>query len=201
MGKPGDRNWKDFVGPASRWDVQAAHQFTLLVKHGLRGHHRLCDVGCGSLRAGRLFIPYLDLGCYYGIEPEDWLVREGLARFVGDMRDYRIPQFITERRDFPLQDFGVQFDYVLAQSIFSHADPNQVKLCLRNAAKCLAPGGQILANWAEGKDFTGEGWQYPRSVFYSTSFMHTTGKACGLKLVTTQHETLDLKGQWGIWRK
>lgn len=201
MGKPGDRTWKDYVGPADRWDKQAAHQFTLLVKQGLRGRHRLCDVGCGSLRAGRLFIPYLDRDCYFGIEPEGWLLTEGLDLHVGaQLMANRRPHFLVGR-DFPLQDFGVEFDYVLAQSIFTHASQDQIRDCLRNAAECLAPDGQILANWAKGKDFTGEGWQYPHSVFYTTDFMRAAGKAAGLKLVTTCHDTLGLKCLWGIWRK
>jgi hypothetical protein len=160
-------------------------------------------VGCGSLRAGRLFIPYLDRGCYFGIEPERWLLLDGISLHVGaGLRIRREPRFITGRRDFPLQEFGVQFDYVLAQSIFTHAAPEQVKQCLRNAAESVAPDGQILANWQEGpKDSELREWRYPGCVNYTTDFMHTTGKACGLKLVTTQHEALGLPGRWGIWKQ
>ena len=203
MGKPGDHNWKDFVGLASRWDMQAAHQFTLLVKQGLRGHHKLCDVGCGSLRGGRLFIPYLGGGCYFGVEPEAWLLGEGLLHHVGaQLLAQRSPMFITDRWDFPLQEFGTQFDYVLAQSIFTHAAPEQVKQCLRNAAECLAPDGQILANWQEGPtDSEVEEWQYPHCISYTHSFMREAGKEAGLKLVTEFHEALGLRGLWGIWRK
>jgi hypothetical protein len=203
MGKPGDLNWKDYVGPAERWDTQAAHQFTLLVKHGLRGRHRLCDVGCGSLRAGRLFIPYLDLQCYYGIEPEGWLLEEGIKHHVGYSQvAIREPRFITSRRDFPLQEFRVKFDYVLAQSIFTHATQDQVKLCLCNAAECLAPGGQILATWQKGpKDSERGEWRYPGCVSYTTDFMHAAGKAAGLKLVTEHHGALGLRGLWGTWRR
>lgn len=203
MGKPGDRTWKDYVGPAAWWDKQAAHQFTLLVKQGLRGHHRLCDVGCGSLRAGRLFIPYLDRDRYYGIEPEHWLLEDGIRLHVGeDLVAQRQPRFITGRRDFPLQAFSVEFDFVLAQSIFTHAASKQIKICLRNAADCLAPDGQILANWQLGPiDSNLEEWCYPGCVDYTPNFMRAAGKAAGLKLVTIRHEALGLPSLWGIWRK
>lgn len=198
----GDRNWREFVGPADRWDKQAAMQFTTLVCFGLRGHHRLCDVGCGSLRAGRLFIPYLDRDCYYGIEPEEWLVNEGLWNHVGeDLERLRHPDFITGRHDFPIGEWGVAFNYILAQSVLTHADPDQVRLFLAQSGAALAPGGIILATWAEGKDFTGTGWQYPRSVYYSDTFMRMAGEAAGLRFEQHHNSVLGLKGNWGVWRK
>src|SRR5262245_46565510 len=48
---------RDFVGPVERYDIVAAMMFSLLAALGLRGHHRLLDIGCGSLRVGRLLIP------------------------------------------------------------------------------------------------------------------------------------------------
>ena len=43
-------------------------QFDYLVKHGLQPGDRMLEIGCGNLRAGRLFIDYLDPGNYYGID-------------------------------------------------------------------------------------------------------------------------------------
>jgi SAM-dependent methyltransferase len=193
------------VGPAARWDTQAAFQFISLVSLGMRGHHRLCDVGCGSLRAGRLFIPYLGPGCYYGIEPETWLLDEGRELHVGrDLEAQRSPQFIAGRRDFPVAAFGVYFDYVLAQSILTHADQEQVQEFLGNAAQALAPGGCIVANWQEslsGCDFEGRGWQYPSCVPYTEAFMRRAGEEAGLKLWRHRVAAADLICSWGVWKK
>ena len=52
-------DYREYVGTSERYDIGGAIQFNLLTTLGLREHHRLLDVGCGSLRAGRLFIPYL----------------------------------------------------------------------------------------------------------------------------------------------
>ena len=43
-------------------------QFDYLVSHGLKPGIRLLEIGCGILRAGRLFIDYLEPGDYYGID-------------------------------------------------------------------------------------------------------------------------------------
>ncbi len=199
----GDRNWREYVGPAGRWDSQAAMQFTTLVGFGLREKHRLCDVGCGSLRAGRLFIPYLEAGSYFGIEPEAWLVEDGLRLHVGeDLVGLRSPQFIVGRRDFPIQAFGVDFNFILAQSVLTHATQEQVHEFLGNAAAALAPGGIILATWAKGNaDANPKEWQYPQCVGYTNRFMDLAGVAAGLQFSEYHNKVLDLVGCWGVWRK
>src|SRR5438477_11789858 len=76
--KPGDAHYRACVGPSEDYDLIAAMAFNLLTTLGLRQHHSLLDVGCGSLRIGRLLIPYLNRGKYFGIEPAEWLVAEGI---------------------------------------------------------------------------------------------------------------------------
>lgn len=82
--KPGDAHYRAYVGPPEDYDLIAAMTFNLLTTLGLRQHHSLLDVGCGSLRIGRLLIPYLNRGKYFGIEPNEWLVREGIQRELGE---------------------------------------------------------------------------------------------------------------------
>ena len=53
-----------------------ATQFALLSALGLPEDDRLLDIGCGSLRGGRLFITYLAEGGYTGIEPNCGLSRK-----------------------------------------------------------------------------------------------------------------------------
>src|SRR5438477_9754533 len=76
--KPGDPHYRAYVGPPEDYDLIAAMTFNLLTTLGLRQHHSLLDIGCGSLRIGRLLIPYLNRGKYFGIEPAEWLVAEGI---------------------------------------------------------------------------------------------------------------------------
>src|SRR5438132_4114131 len=83
---PGDNHYRAYVGPPQDYDLIAAMTFNLLTSVGLRAHHTLIDVGCGSLRVGRLFIPYLDSGNYIGVEPNRWLVEEALKHELGQDR-------------------------------------------------------------------------------------------------------------------
>ena len=63
---PGDNHYRAYVGPPKDYDLVSAMVFNLLTCLGLRQHHRVLDIGCGSLRSGRLLIPYLNKGNYFG---------------------------------------------------------------------------------------------------------------------------------------
>ena len=58
------------VGSKTResWLKIGQMQFDYLIKHGLKPDMRMLEIGCGNLRAGRLFIDYLDSGNYYGTD-------------------------------------------------------------------------------------------------------------------------------------
>ena len=155
----GDRHYRAWVGPPEEYGEIAALQVTLMLAAGLLETHKLCDVGCGSLRAGRMLIPYLRPGNYHGIEPEQWLVEEGVENELG--------QSILEAKrnsgrfasNFPLEDFGVPFDFVVAQSVFSHTHPDLLQLGLSKIAAALADNGKLLATWNEGYSTKqGSGW-------------------------------------------
>ncbi len=93
----GSKRYRSFVGPPDIYDLVAAAQFCLLIFLGLREHHFMLDVGAGSLRGGRLFIPYLLPGRYYAIEPQRWLIEEALRKEVGkDIVRLRKPTFSND---------------------------------------------------------------------------------------------------------
>lgn len=153
--KTGDAHYRAWVGPSEEYDLITALQVSLLLAAGLREGHRLCDVGCGSLRAGRMLIPYLRPGGYFGIEPEKWLVEEGIEKEMGrGILETKRPsfRFVT---DFSLNGFGTEFDFVIAQSVFSHTLPDLLRLGLRNIAGSLSPSGMLLATWNEASPGAG----------------------------------------------
>lgn len=159
--------YRSYVGPADNYDVAAAMQFNLLTFLGLRDEHYLLDVGCGSLRAGRLFIPYLRPGRYFGMEPEQWLIEEGVKSEIGqDLIRIKKPTFSNDS-NFTLSAFGQQFDFMLAQSIFSHTSQTQMRRCLAEARKVMKPAAMFAATYFKGEEnYTGEEWVYPgRSSF------------------------------------
>ena len=177
----GANHHRAFVGAAESFDVMAAAQFSLLTLLGLRQDHHLLDIGCGSLRAGRLFIAYLEPDRYYGVEPEQWLIDEGIAHEVGeDLIDIKRPVF-SNVDDFSLTEFDQQFDFVLAQSIFSHASLSQIERCLVEAKQSLATDGLFVATFVKGEDdYGGDSWVYPGCVSYSLKTMRDLATDMGL---------------------
>jgi hypothetical protein len=179
---PGALHYRAFVGPPDRYDLVAAMQFNILTHFGLREHHFLLDIGCGSLRFGRLAIPYLRPGRYFGIEPNRWLIDEGIEKECGrDLIRIKQPRF-SNSGQFELTQFGVTFDYLLAQSIFSHAPQAQIKKCMSEAAKCMHQASKFLATYFQGDvDFEGVEWQYPGCCTYTEATMIRFASAHGLQ--------------------
>ena len=170
-----------YVGPQGHYDIASATQFMLLVTLGLREYHRLLDLGCGSLRVGRLLIPYLATGRYSGLDPARWLVEEGIQREVGcDLVRIKQPQF-RYGADFELSAFGAPFDFVLANSIFTHASQSQIQKCFSEARACLAAPGLLVATFLEGStDYAGDEWVYPECVNYTYDCLHRLSAEHGL---------------------
>jgi SAM-dependent methyltransferase len=132
------------VGMRNGYDFMGGLQFSLLFALGLREEHRVCDVGCGSLRAGRLLLPYLAPGNYCGIEPRREVLEEGITHEIGPgLIEMREPRF-DYGEDFGLERFGTTFDYVLAQSVFSHTYRDLATLGLAHISAALAPDGLFV---------------------------------------------------------
>jgi SAM-dependent methyltransferase len=182
--KTGDHHYMAYVGPAHQYDFMGATQFRLLCSLGLRSKHHMLDVGCGSLRAGRLFISYLDEGGYFGIEPNKWLVEDAVRNQVGeDLIRIKKPRF-DHNSDFATDVFSQHFDFIIAQSIFSHAGSDSIKLALRNFKDSLNPEGLIAATFKEGSaDYEGNDWVYPDTVRYRRSTIRKFAQEAGLFMV------------------
>lgn len=193
--QPGDRHYKAYVGPIDRYDFIGASQFNLLTSLGLKQNHSLLDIGCGSLRAGKLFIPYLGKGNYVGIEPNSWLIEEGLKNELGEtILEIKKPQFFNFK-DFRLSVINKKFDYIVAQSIFSHASAKQINICLSEVKMVLKENGIFAVTFIHGKnDYDGQDWVYPGCVQYTTQFISNTIEKNNLsfKVINWKHP----KQQW-----
>lgn len=165
--KAGDEHYKAYVGPPDRYDFMGATQFRLLTSLGLRANHKLLDFGCGSLRSGKLFIPYLNSGNYYGQEPNQWLIDDGISNELGgDLIKIKKPQF-SNQDDFTI-GFGEKFDFIVAQSIFSHTNLEFTKKGLTSIFEALSEKGLAVVTIIEGYDYAGEeSWVYPECTTFS----------------------------------
>lgn len=182
---PGDADYRAFVGPPERYDAMGASQFALLHAMGLRDHHRVLDFGCGSLRLGRLLIPWLRPERYFAIEPEGWLIDAGFSEELGeDIRALKRPAF-DGNADFDCTVFDVKFDFVMAQSILTHCGPDLFARFLDQLEKVLEPDGVALFSWIEdSSDGAAEapapGWHYPHCVAYPKKAVLDMVRATGL---------------------
>ena len=194
--KPGDPHYRAYVGPPEDYDLIAAMTFNLLTTLGLRQHHSLIDIGCGSLRIGRLLIPYLNRGKYFGIEPAEWLVAEGIKQELGEtvVQTKRPTFFFTDSPE-TVGRAKVRFDFALAQSIFSHCGLDLIKGWLSAVSRSLAPDGILLATFLPGdEDAPQTGWVYPECVNYRPITLERAAAEVNLRF-----EILDWKHPRQTW--
>ena len=167
-----------YVGPAIEYDLIGGLQFTVLFQLGLRETHTLLDVGCGSLRAGRLLIPYLRPAHYCGLEPNGWLVEKGITHEIGDdIRRIRQPKFVES-----FDEVETRFDFVLAQSIFSHTFADLAAEMFGNISRVLEEDGLLVATYhfRQGQ-LKGSGWTYNGNVRFRWEDIREFAENAGLK--------------------
>lgn len=188
--KAGDKNYKAYVGPMKNYDIVSQIHFSIITSMGLRQHHNILDLGCGSLRTGKLLIPYLLKGNYFGIEPNKWLVEEGLKHELGEgIMQSKAPNF-HHFDDFKLSRIGEKFNMIFAHSIFTHASEAQIRTCLAEAQKVLLRGAVFITNFSIGQtNYTGEDWVYPGCVDYTIKKIREMGEDAGLAVLQTKWRT------------
>jgi SAM-dependent methyltransferase len=194
--KPGDPHYRAYVGPPEDYDLIAAMTFNLLTTLGLRQHHSLLDVGCGSLRIGRLLIPYLNRGKYFGVEPNEWLVEAGIEHELGkDVVQIKRPTFFFSDSPERVVQANVSFDFALAQSIFSHCGLDLIRGWLSAVSRSLTQSGALVATFLpDQKDSKQTGWVYPECVNYQPETLDRAAAEVNLRF-----EILDWKHPRQTW--
>src|SRR4030095_16207230 len=182
--KPGDPHYRAYVGPPEDYDLIAAMTFNLLTTLGLRQHHSLLDIGCGSLRIGRLLIPYLNRGEYFGVEPTEGWGDEGIKRELGEtLLQIKRPTFFFSDSPDAIAQAKVGFDFALAQSIFSHCGLDLIKGWLSAISHSLAQDGALVATFLIGEeDAEQTGWIYPDCVSYRPATLERAAVDVNLRL-------------------
>jgi cyclopropane fatty-acyl-phospholipid synthase-like methyltransferase len=153
-----------------QWDTVGPLQCDFLVEQGLEPGHRMLDIGCGTLRGGRFFIRHLDPGRYTGMDistqaldfARELIEEKGLAD--------RVPKLVLNedlRLNFE-ELAGQQFDVLLAQSVFTHLQTDQIDECFANLPAVMAPGARFYFTFREATDFEqqeGKDFRQPYSLY------------------------------------
>jgi SAM-dependent methyltransferase len=124
-----------------RWLALGQMQFDYLVGHGFKPADKMLEIGCGNLRAGRLFIDYLDAGHYYGIDisPDILIAAQETVRSYGLQE--KLP-YLAPIRDLRFTFLPESyFDVVHAHSVFSHSPIHVIEECFAHVGRIMAPGG------------------------------------------------------------
>lgn len=216
----GSNHPRAWVGPPFVYDMVGGMQFQLLMDLGLREHHRFLDVGCGSLRLGRLALMYLLRGRYFGVEPDRDILNAGVKMHFGaDMAESQViaakaPTF-THNTDFDFSFTSGPVDYIFAQSIASHTGIDLTHKLLSSIAATMHEDSIAMVTYIRCEDprksNTEDGWFYPECVTYTDGKFGEMARDHGLNayrtvwpmsnirsdgLITSQHPTILTKSEW-----
>jgi SAM-dependent methyltransferase len=152
------------VGSRGReeWLKHGQLQFDYLLGHGLQPHDTLLEIGCGNLRAGRLFIDYLDTGNYYGLDISPDILLAGQSVLAEFGLQPKLPRLAL------VSDltFGFlppsYFSVVHAHSVFSHSPVHVISECLAHVGRIMAPGAifDFTFNGTDGAEHHELGFRY-----------------------------------------
>ena len=130
------------------WNELGRLQFEFLRDvGGLRPEMYLLDLGCGCFRGGVHLIPYLCPGHYYGLDANQSLLEAGLTIELPKAGLSLSRDHVLVRDDFDARSFSVNFDRVLAVSVWTHLPLNHIQRSLDEVSRVLAPGGILYASF------------------------------------------------------
>lgn len=111
------------------WEEVGRLQFDFLIGQGMRPDHRMLDIGCGTLRGGRHCIGYLEAGHYSGMDISPKALEAGRQLVIEEGLSAKRPRLL-QTRDLRFSEFaGETFDFILAQSVFSHLPESHIEEC------------------------------------------------------------------------
>jgi len=130
------------------WDEIGKLQADFLVSRGLKPHHHLLDIGCGSMRGGVKLIRYLDAGNYVGTDLNASLLKAGYEIELAKAGlTHKLPRSnLVADAEFDLSWCPMRFDFALAQSVFTSLPLNFLRVCLERLPTFVVPGGRFLVS-------------------------------------------------------
>ena len=176
-------NPKEAVG--GMWDEIGALQFQFLKSQGLKPHHQLLDIGCGTLRGGQHFIDYLNKDNYAGFDISSEAISYSQV-FVGQMFVDKNPLLFHSMKGLQSPELeGMKFDYILAQSVFTHVGPKLIEEYIAEVRNYLTDTGRFYFTYDESNVL-----EIQREVdfLYPFEFFESIATKYGFQLIDCRNE-------------
>jgi SAM-dependent methyltransferase len=151
------------VGHPGIWKVKRDYQIWFLKQRGLRPHHHLLELGCGTLRGGLPIIDFLQEGHYHGIDARGIALEEARKELAESNLEDKRPTLIRAG-DLSSVDLNRTFDFVWAFSVLPHLEVENLRGAFRSAKRHLAVDGQFLATAGIGSRRQGRWMEFPDLV-------------------------------------
>jgi SAM-dependent methyltransferase len=125
--------YKHAIGGGDNWDEHGNLQRDFLISQGLKPHHSLLEIGCGTGRLARKVVPYLEIAGYVGVDIADAALSVSLGLSVSEGWAHRLPSFASE---IPA-DRQFEFDYIWSFAAFIHIPQDVMEATMRRAAAVM----------------------------------------------------------------
>lgn len=161
-----------------KWDIIGPLQFEFLRTNGLLPHHTLLDYGCGTLRGGRFFIKYLNEGNYFGLDISGQIIRHARMLLEREGLSHKKPiLLLNEDLDLAFNDIpgGKKFDFILAQSVFTHLHAEHITEIFANLHKVMHQDTVFFFTFEPGDEYLKKGYKdfmQPISFFENLCTKH-----------------------------
>jgi len=136
---------RDVIG--GEWDT-GTNVVEFFKSVGLEQDHKFLDVGCGCLRAGIPMIKYISAANYFGIDCNASLKKGGELEAQKEGLDPSTLNYMVDAR-FGFREFGQEFDFAYAGSVFTHLPLNFIIRCLVYMSQVLRPDGVFYATYLD----------------------------------------------------
>lgn len=145
-----------------RFEVTGRTQLISLIRNGLNPWDKFLDIGCGAFCGGYWVMHFLNSGCYHGIEPNVEMFNGGKSYILEpELIELKKPRFDhNDQYDFSV--FNTPFDYMFAQSIWTHAGKKDIQKMLDGFVQHSSDQARFLTTVKLPdmfhKDYKGDEW-------------------------------------------
>lgn len=134
----------------------------------LKPENTFLDYGCGAINSGIHFIKYLNKGNYTGIDVSKESINQSKLR----LKKYGLEDKNPTVLHFSPRDLscivGQKFDYIWANSVFTHMSPEDIEFVLMNLKNNLSENSAFYSTFCRNEKiehFELRDWRYPLDFF------------------------------------